>query len=254
MAMVEFLAPPQLPKTTGVEALQHIYHTDIPGGPAEFDIEIQDEALPPRRGCVRFPVRRPDLDREADPSGPRRTGDLPWPGCSRHFGRKYAARSSGASRGRTRCSHWQPPCRTSCLPYSNRRGGWRIRLGHSDPDSQPDRMAFLLAAASDREVGYAAQKAEMGSTIAGALGWRALARELAEDPLGAVYSQSRRGLRRDLCGREVHCPAPSLRAWPVAKRAQIRETRAPMPVEGAEPQRYSRGLREATEGLTNVGS
>lgn len=40
------------------------------------------------------------------------------------------------------------------------------------------RMAFLLAAASDRDVGYREQKAEVASIIAGALGWRALAREL----------------------------------------------------------------------------
>ena len=47
------------------------------------------------------------------------------------------------------------------------------------------RMAFLLAAASDREVGYTVQKAEMGSIIAGAFGWRALARELVgKVPLG----------------------------------------------------------------------
>ena len=47
------------------------------------------------------------------------------------------------------------------------------------------RMAFLLAAASDRQVGYREQKAEVASIIAGAFGWRALARELASKiPLG----------------------------------------------------------------------
>ncbi len=40
------------------------------------------------------------------------------------------------------------------------------------------RMAFLIAAASDRPVGYAEQKTEVASLIAGAFGWRALAREL----------------------------------------------------------------------------
>ncbi len=40
------------------------------------------------------------------------------------------------------------------------------------------RMAFLLAAASDHEIGYAEQKAQIGSIIAAAFGWRALAREL----------------------------------------------------------------------------
>ncbi len=41
------------------------------------------------------------------------------------------------------------------------------------------RMAFLLAAASDRQVGYLEQKSEIAAVIASAFGWRALARELA---------------------------------------------------------------------------
>jgi len=40
------------------------------------------------------------------------------------------------------------------------------------------RMAFLLAGASDREVGYREQRSEIGSIIAGAWGWRAAARQL----------------------------------------------------------------------------
>lgn len=40
------------------------------------------------------------------------------------------------------------------------------------------RMAFHLAAASDRGVGYGEQKSEIASIVTGALGWRALAREL----------------------------------------------------------------------------
>jgi hypothetical protein len=47
------------------------------------------------------------------------------------------------------------------------------------------RMAFLLAAASDRDVGYREQKGEIVSIALGAFGWRALARELAgKIPLG----------------------------------------------------------------------
>jgi len=40
------------------------------------------------------------------------------------------------------------------------------------------RMGFYLAAASDRAVGYREQKSEIASIVAGAFGWRALAREL----------------------------------------------------------------------------
>jgi hypothetical protein len=47
------------------------------------------------------------------------------------------------------------------------------------------RMAFLLAAASDREFGYREQKSEIASIVLGAFGWRAMARELVgKIPLG----------------------------------------------------------------------
>jgi hypothetical protein len=40
------------------------------------------------------------------------------------------------------------------------------------------RMAFLIAAASDREVGYFDQKSEIATVIGSAFGWRAIARQL----------------------------------------------------------------------------
>jgi uncharacterized protein (DUF697 family) len=47
------------------------------------------------------------------------------------------------------------------------------------------RMAFLIAAASGAEVGFSKQKLEITSIVAGAFGWRAIARELAgKIPLG----------------------------------------------------------------------
>jgi len=47
------------------------------------------------------------------------------------------------------------------------------------------RMAFLLAAASDRPLGYREQRSEIASIAASSFGWRALARELVgKIPLG----------------------------------------------------------------------
>lgn len=40
------------------------------------------------------------------------------------------------------------------------------------------RMAFMIAAASDREVGYMEQKSEIASVIGSAFGWRALAKQV----------------------------------------------------------------------------
>ncbi|HYP13691.1 MAG TPA: hypothetical protein VEQ63_07195, partial [Bryobacteraceae bacterium] len=46
-------------------------------------------------------------------------------------------------------------------------------------------LAFMLAAANDRTVGYGQQKAEIASLFAGAFGWRAIARELVgKIPMG----------------------------------------------------------------------
>jgi hypothetical protein len=47
------------------------------------------------------------------------------------------------------------------------------------------RMAFFLAAASDRVIGYREQRNEIGSIVLGAFGWRAIARELVgKIPMG----------------------------------------------------------------------
>jgi hypothetical protein len=47
------------------------------------------------------------------------------------------------------------------------------------------RMAFLIAACHNKPVGYAEQKLEIAGLVAGAVGWRALARELmGKIPLG----------------------------------------------------------------------
>ncbi len=48
------------------------------------------------------------------------------------------------------------------------------------------RMAFLIAACTGREIGFAEQKAEITAILSATLGWRSLARELAgKVPLGA---------------------------------------------------------------------
>jgi hypothetical protein len=48
------------------------------------------------------------------------------------------------------------------------------------------RMAFTIAAASDKPVGYSLQRGEIATIVTGAFGWRALARELVgKIPFGA---------------------------------------------------------------------
>ena len=85
------------------------------------------------------------------------------------------------------------------------------------------RMAFLLAAANDRDIGYREQKAEVVSIMMGAFGWRALARELAgKIPLGRrLDSQSRHRLRR-------HARSGAVARAPVPHRARLHARRTPL--------------------------
>jgi hypothetical protein len=59
--------------------------------------------------------------------------------------------------------------------------GWAVGEWGSDAaflTMNQIRMAFYLAAASDRHLGYKEQRSEISSMVAGAFGWRAVAREL----------------------------------------------------------------------------
>jgi hypothetical protein len=66
--------------------------------------------------------------------------------------------------------------------------GWAIGEFASDSvilTMNQVRLAFYLGAANDRPVGYAEQRTEIASIIAGAFGWRAVARELVgKIPMG----------------------------------------------------------------------
>ena len=81
------------------------------------------------------------------------------------------------------------------------------------------RMAFLLAAACDRPVGFGHQKAELVGIAAGAFGWRAIARELTGKipfgggliPKGAIAYAVTYGIGKGL-ERLYHAGAPYSRA------------------------------------------
>ena len=81
------------------------------------------------------------------------------------------------------------------------------------------RMAFLLAAANDRDIGYHEQRGEIASIILGAFGWRALARELVgKIPWGGgLGAKSRHRLRGHSRGRG--CRSNATIAWAKPTRA-----------------------------------
>jgi uncharacterized protein (DUF697 family) len=184
-AMESFLAPPDLPLEQRLMALRHIFQTDIPGGPQGCDIEIQDEALPAQRGVYGF--------RFSDPSATvqRIIGD--HPGLTLPLARLFPPFRDEARRRIVRRISKENALFSLATALPNIVPSalslpWAVGEFASDTvvlTANQMRMAFLLAAASGRDVGYFTQKAEMGSIIAGAFGWRALARQLVgKVPLG----------------------------------------------------------------------
>ena len=222
--MESFLAPPDLPVEQRVNALRHIYHTDIPGAPVGFDIEIQDETLPPRRGVFDFQFGAPALTVKRILRDREELG-LPLARLFPPF-REEVCRQIVRRISRENALFSMATALPNVVP-SVFELPWAVGEFASDTailTANQIRMAFLLAAASDREVGYTAQKTEMGSIIAGAFGWRALARELVgKIPLGGgLIPKAAVAYAGTFVVGQVHCPAPSLRARPVAKRAEIR--------------------------------
>jgi hypothetical protein len=172
--MEAYLVPPHLSPQRRVEALQMLHR----GGGPECDIEIYESSL------LR-PANAFSLDLEAPEDCLRRIlrrhDELLLP-LSRQFYpfRKPAAHHvirAVAKENALFCLATALPDVVPLLSWSP----WAIGEFGSDAaflTMNQIRMAFLLAALSDRNPGYREQRSEIASMIAGAFGWRALAREL----------------------------------------------------------------------------
>lgn len=184
-AMESFLAPPEMPYEKRVEALRHIYRTNIAGAPERFEIEIQDEALRPRHGVYDFRFAAPNATVERILRDHEELG-LPLARVFPPF-REEVCRQIVRRISKENALFSLLTALPNIVP-SPIELPWAVGEFASDMavlTANQIRMAFLLAAANDREIGYGAQKVELGSIIAGAFGWRALARELVgKVPLG----------------------------------------------------------------------
>ncbi|MEZ5352524.1 MAG: hypothetical protein R2762_07790 [Bryobacteraceae bacterium] len=176
-AIEDFLAPRTVSHQKRLELITYLYRAGDPGVPAHLDLDIYERGLPAPPDGFTFDRRQPgrfiqDVLTRKDELG------LP---LARLF----------------------PPFRrpvTDKVIFNVAKENAFFAIATSMPDLLPGlslplaipaaasdatvltvnqiRMAFLLAAASDRPVGYREQKKEVGSIIAGAFGWRALARTL----------------------------------------------------------------------------
>ena len=173
--METYLVPAHLSAERRAQAVRLLHR----GPAADSDIEIYDASLLRPARAFAFDPESPDdsLRRIL-----RAREDLTLP-LSRHF---YPFRKQAVHRIiRAVAKENALFCLMTALPDVVPGLGtipWAVGEFGSDAaflTMNQMRMAFSLAAASDRPVGYREQKHEIASLVAGAFGWRALARELA---------------------------------------------------------------------------
>ena len=155
-----------------------VFLVGAPQGPDKFDIEIYEEGVPcPRTGYTFHAGREDELVKRILANHDELSLPLArsFPGFRPAVSQKYIA---------SVCKENATFSFVSALPDVVPNIGELLwAFGEFATDTafltmNQLKMAFLLAAANGREVGYREQKAEVASVIAGAFGWRALARQM----------------------------------------------------------------------------
>lgn len=188
--MADFFAPPELTEAKRAEVEQVIYRASEGFLPSEgHDLEIYYEDSPHNVLTATSQVFafRPDDPRETIHTVLLHRPDLAVPLAQHiHPFREEVSRRIIRKVARENALFALATALPDIIPFVSLP--WAIGEFASDTaflTANQIRMAFLLAAASDREVGYREQRGEILSIVFGALGWRGLARELVgKIPLG----------------------------------------------------------------------
>lgn len=176
--MEDFLMPPAVSHDKRTEVMQSVYRACDAGIPKKYDLVLYEQGLP----CptTAFTFFRDDPARTVEEIVKARD-DLGLT-LARSF---YPFRKPVVDRIITATARENAIFAVaSALPNvvpSLLELPWAVGEFASDTafiTMNQVRMAFLVAAASDQQVGYEKQLAELLSIAAGAFGWRALAREL----------------------------------------------------------------------------
>jgi len=176
--MEDFLAPPEVTHDKRMEVIQSVYRAGDPGTPSQFDVTIYEQGLPCPRSA--FTYFRDDPERTIEEIlSEHHDLNLPLARSFYPFRRpvvEHVITSVARENALFAVASALPNVIPSFLEMP-----WSIGEFASDTafiTMNQVRMAFLVAAASDKNIGYGEQKVEMGSILASAFGWRALAREL----------------------------------------------------------------------------
>jgi hypothetical protein len=178
-AMEDFLAPPGVSRRRRLQVFAGLHRIGDPGAPLSFDIVLSEEGLPEALGAFAFCAGEPQRTVRAIL---RERGDLSLP-LARRFPpfRQPVIHGIIQEVAQENALFSLFSALPDVLPNVFALG-WAAAEFASDTavlTVNQVRMAFLIAAASDRPVGFLDQKRQIASIVAGAFGWRAMARELA---------------------------------------------------------------------------
>ena len=183
--MDDFLAPPSLTREERMELMEIVHRASDPGAPEKPDLTLIEQGLPCPAGAFTFYRSNPertvtDVLEEREDIGlalARRFPAFRKPVVDR------IVRAISRENAMFAIASALPNIIPSFLELP-----WSVGEFASDTafiTINQIRMAFLIAAATGRKIGYSEQPTEIVSIAAGALGWRALARELVgKIPLG----------------------------------------------------------------------
>lgn len=186
-AMEDFLLPSSVSTNKRYEVLPLLHRAGDPGtyDDQEYDLEIYEEGLPRPRTAFTFSLQNPGemvetILRSRDDLGLPLARNFP---AFRQVVTERVIRAVSRENALFSLVTALPDVIPTILELP-----WAVGEFATDTaflTMNQLRMAFLLAGASDRPIGFAAQKVEVAGIVAGAFGWRAIARELVgKIPLG----------------------------------------------------------------------
>ncbi len=184
-AMEDYFAPAAISRGKRWETASLLYRVGDAGAPETFDIEIYEEGLPGPPDAFSFSPRNPERTVRQIIHQREELG-LPLARLLFPFRQPVVDQvifTIAKENALFALATALPDLVPSLLTVPWLVGEFASDTGFLTVNQV--RMAFLVAAASDRPVGYREQRGQIGSIIAAAFGWRTLARELvAKIPFG----------------------------------------------------------------------
>jgi hypothetical protein len=229
-AMEEYLAPSWLPSHPRMAARAMLYRAGEADAPEGCDLALCQDGIPCPPGAF---VLRAENPEKTLAEAVRHQGDfgLPFARYFPVFRRPVTERivcSIARENGLFTLATALPNVMPSLLELP-----WAMGEFASDTTFltvNQVRMAFLIAAACGGEPGLARQRAEVAAIVAGAFGWRALARELAgKIPLGGGLIA-----KGAIAYAGTFVVGKGLALWHTSGRKQTRDERRRLYREGLE--------------------